>query len=141
MNNWDEYFHKLAINISERSKDPSTKVGAVIVDERNIIAGTGYNGFPRGVVDFEDRWNNRETKLDFVVHAELNAILNSNKSLVGCTIYVYPLFSCVNCAKAIIQAGIKRIVAYPPDALRAGSKYDLAMLMYGEAGIEVSLID
>lgn len=131
----------LARTISERSKDPSTKVGAVVVDERQVIAATGYNGFPRGIQDLPERWENRETKLTYVVHAEVNALLNASKSLVGCILYVYPLFSCSNCAKAVIQAGIKRIVAHAPDLERQECKYDAAIQMYKEAGVEICLID
>jgi dCMP deaminase len=97
---------------SKRSKDPNTQVGACIVDENNIILSTGYNGFPFGCSDDEYPWNREgeDTKYKFVVHAELNAILNANgKSLKGARIYV-DLFPCNECAKAIIQSGIAEVV-------------------------------
>lgn len=111
---WDEYFMAVAILASLRSKDPSTQVGACIVSDNNIILSTGYNGFPAGCSDDEFPWERdgkmEETKYPFVVHAELNAILNANgKSLKGAKIYV-DLFPCNECAKAIIQSGIKEVV-------------------------------
>jgi dCMP deaminase len=111
---WDEYFMGVALLAAERSKDPNTQVGACIVDENNRILSTGYNGFPRGCSDDIFPWNRNEsdgeTKYPFVVHAELNAILNTRgKSLVGSRVYV-GLFPCHECAKAIIQAGIKEVV-------------------------------
>ena len=111
---WDEYFMGVALLAAERSKDPSTQVGACIVDESNRILSTGYNGFPKGCSDDEFPWNRNadegETKYPFVVHAELNAILNNRgKSLAGSKIYV-ALFPCHECAKAIIQAGINEVI-------------------------------
>ena len=110
--NWDEYFMGVAILASKRSKDPSTQVGACIVSDGNIILSTGYNGFPAGCSDDEFPWDREgeETKYPFVVHAELNAILNSRgKSLSGAKIYV-DLFPCNECAKAIIQSGIREVI-------------------------------
>ena len=110
---WDEYFMGVAILSSKRSKDPSTQVGACIVNKDKKIVGIGYNGFPHGVDDDSFPWgkegNYVDTKYPYVVHAEPNAILNSTTSLVGCTIYV-TLFPCCECAKLIIQSGIKEIV-------------------------------
>ncbi len=109
---WDEYFMGVALLASKRSKDPSTQVGACIVDSRNVIISTGYNGFPIGCSDDEFPWDREgeETKYPFVVHAELNAILNSHgKSLENSRIYV-ALFPCNECAKAIIQSGIKEVL-------------------------------
>ncbi len=109
---WDEYFMGVALLAAKRSKDPSTQVGACIVDQRNIILSTGYNGFPYGCSDDEYPWarEGEETKYPFVVHSELNAILNSNgKSLTGAKLYV-SLFPCNECAKAIIQSGIREII-------------------------------
>ena len=111
---WDDYFMGVALLAAERSKDPSTQVGACIVDSEKRILSTGYNGFPHGCSDDEFPWNRDEslgeTKYQFVVHAELNAILNaSGKSLAGATVYV-GLFPCNECAKAIIQSGIKEVV-------------------------------
>ncbi len=109
---WDEYFMGVSLLAAKRSKDPNTQVGACIVSSDNIILSTGYNGFPIGCSDDEFPWarEGADTKYRFVVHAELNAILNSNgKSLKGAKIYV-DLFPCNECAKAIIQSGIKEVV-------------------------------
>ena len=110
--NWNEYFMGVAILASKRSKDPNTQVGACIVDENNIILSTGYNGFPYGCSDdeFPWDWSGEDTKYKYVVHAELNAILNARgKNLNNARIYV-DLFPCNECAKAIIQSGIKEVV-------------------------------
>lgn len=110
---WDEYFMGVAILSSKRSKDPSTKVGACIVNEDKKIVGIGYNGFPAGCSDDVFPWDREgdylECKYPYVVHAEPNAILNSTVSLKNATIYV-TLFPCNECAKLIIQSGIKEIV-------------------------------
>ena len=111
---WDDYFMGVAILSSYRSKDPNTQVGACIVNDNNKIMSVGYNGFPIGCSDDEFPWDREgeayDTKYPYVCHAELNAILNNaGASLVGCRIYV-ALFPCNECAKAIIQAGIKTIV-------------------------------
>ncbi len=112
---WDEYFMGVAVLAAKRSKDPNTQVGACIVDENNVILSTGYNGFPIGCSDDIFPWDRSaddetETKYPYVVHAELNAILNAGgKSLRGARIYV-ALFPCNECAKSIIQSGIKEVV-------------------------------
>jgi dCMP deaminase len=110
---WDDYFMGVALLSAQRSKDPSTQVGACIVSPDKKIVGVGYNGFPTGCSDDVLPWSREgdflETKYPFVVHAELNAILNSTKTLQGCTIFV-ALFPCNECAKAIIQSGIVEIV-------------------------------
>ncbi|MBO5440521.1 MAG: dCMP deaminase family protein [Clostridia bacterium] len=111
---WDEYFMGVALLASMRSKDPNTQVGACIVDNENRILSTGYNGFPSGCSGDEFPWEREgnfcETKYPFVVHAELNAILNARgKNLTGAKIYI-ALFPCNECAKAIIQSGIKEVI-------------------------------
>lgn len=110
---WDEYFMGVAVLSSYRSKDPSTKVGACIVNQNKRIIGIGYNGLPYGCNDDEYPWDREgdflETKYPYVVHAEPNAILNSTSSLQGATLYV-SLFPCNECMKLIIQSGIKEIV-------------------------------
>ena len=111
---WDEYFMGVALLAAQRSKDPSTQVGACIIDKDNRILSTGYNGFPKGCSDDDFPWNRDtscgETKYPFVVHAELNAILNARgKTLEGSKLYV-ALFPCNECAKAIIQAGVDEVV-------------------------------
>lgn len=112
--NWDQYFMGVAKLSGFRSKDPNTQVGACIVNNDNKIVGVGYNGLPWGCEDTEFPWEERQgnlydTKYPYVVHAELNAILNSVKDLKGCRIYV-SLFPCHECAKAIIQSGITEII-------------------------------
>ena len=111
---WDEYFMGVAMLSAMRSKDPNTQVGACIVNREHRIVGVGYNGFPTGCSDDDLPWDREgdwiETKYPYVCHAELNAILNSiGGDLRGCTLYV-ALFPCNECAKAIIQAGIRKIV-------------------------------
>ena len=112
---WDEYFMGIAMLAAKRSKDPNTQVGACIVSPDNIIISTGYNGMPKGCSDDEFPWdrsgeNEAATKYPYVVHAELNAILNaSGRDLRGSRIYV-ALFPCNECAKAIIQSGIKEVI-------------------------------
>lgn len=111
---WDDYFMGVALLAAQRSKDPNTQVGACIVDGQNRILSTGYNGFPLGCSDDEFPWTREgeetETKYPYVVHAELNAILNSRgKNLAGSKLYV-ALFPCNECAKAIIQSGISEVV-------------------------------
>jgi len=116
---WDRRFLALANHISQWSKDPSTKVGAVIVNKDRIVVGLGYNGFPRDVDDSEERYKDRNTKYAMVVHAEANAILMAGEKAKGCTLYVSPSFAlppiCNECAKLVIQSGIKQIVGYEPD--------------------------
>lgn len=138
---WDERYIALAKHVGSWSKDPSTKVGAVIVRPDRTVASLGYNGFPRGVVDGDDRLNDRPTKYAMVVHAELNAILSSKEDLTGHTLYVSPLHPCSQCAAAIIQSGIKRVVAHytepKGDWLHS---FTCAATMFREAGVEVVTI-
>jgi dCMP deaminase len=113
---WEKRFMRLAREISTWSKDPSSQIGAVIVNEDRHILATGYNGFPKGIADTEDRLNNREEKYPRIVHAETNCLMNalySGVSVRGATIYVYGLPVCPECAKLIIQSGIKRVVVSP----------------------------
>ncbi len=111
--NWDEYFMGVANLSALRSKDSTSQVGACIVNQRNRIVGIGYNGLPYGCDDNEFPWGREggflETKYAYVVHAEANAILNSSIDLEGSRIYV-TLFPCNECAKLIIQSGIKEVI-------------------------------
>ena len=112
--NWDEYFMGIAMLAARRSKDPNTQVGACIVSEDNIIISTGYNGMPKGCSDDIFPWDRDGqqdmTKYPYVVHAELNAILNANgRDLRGSRIFV-ALFPCNECAKAIIQSGVSEVM-------------------------------
>lgn len=115
---WDHRFLELAEHISRWSKDPSTKVGAVVAHDNQVV-GLGYNGFPRGVGDDEIRYEDRETKYKLVVHAEVNAILMAGEKAKGGTLYIFPSFIvppiCSECCKVAIQAGIAEIVGYQVD--------------------------
>ena len=140
---WEEYFMGIAHLSALRSKDPGTQVGAVIVDENHRVVSVGYNGFPKGCSDDEFPWDREggmlETKYAFVVHAELNAILNSPRSVKGCDLYV-SLFPCNECAKAIILAGIKRIV-YESDKYADTEGVQASKLMLSRAGVELVRIE
>ena len=136
---WDEYFMGVALLAAMRSKDPSTQVGACIVDKDNRILSTGYNGFPSGCSDDEFPWERDggfcDTKYPFVVHAELNAILNARgKNLTGAKIYV-ALFPCNECAKAIIQSGIKEII-YLSDKYAETDVVKASKKMLNAAGVK-----
>jgi len=136
-NDWKLHFLELAIMISTRSKDPSAKVGAIIVDAERRIVGSGYNGFPRHVSDDPERYTNRETKLRMVVHAEVNAILNSTKSVRGCTL-ISTRAPCCACSGVIIQSGVDVVIC--PDQA-ANSKWNddwmVAKQMLLEAGVVI----
>lgn len=141
---WDEYFMGVAILAGMRSKDPSTQVGACIVDNDNKILSQGYNGLPRGCSDDEFPWEREgtmlETKYPYVVHAELNAILNSRgTSLVGSKIYV-ALFPCNECAKAIIQSGIKEVV-YLSDKYADTDIVKASKRMFSAAGVKMTKLE
>ena len=133
-----------AVTASSHSKDPRTKVGAAIVDHRGVVRATGWNGFPRGVNDDPARYADREIKLKLVVHAEANAIANAaavGVPLEGCGLVVTK-FPCHECAKLIIQSGIKKVTAPAPDddSLWAGSAV-IASQMFQEAGVEVEYLE
>jgi dCMP deaminase len=116
---WDLRFLELAKSVSTWSKDPSTKVGAVLVNDLKQVVGMGYNGFARGVEDTSERLNNRETKYKLVVHAEVNAIIQAGHDARDSVLYVCPSFMippiCHDCCKMAIQAGIKGVVGFLPD--------------------------
>ena len=133
---WDEYFMGVAMLAARRSKDPNTQVGACIVSPDNIIISTGYNGLPNGCSDDEYPWERRgeETKYPYVVHAELNAILNANgRDLRGSRLYV-ALFPCNECAKAIIQAGVKEVL-YLSDKYASTAATRASKRMLDSAGV------
>jgi len=131
---WDFRFGELSAMIATWSKDPSTKVGAVIAnDHDHKVRGIGYNGFPRGVEDTNERYAHRPTKYKLVVHAEVNAILNADGSVAGCTLYTTK-FPCSECAKLIIQSGITEIVFGSEDA-RWAEDAESSRLMFNEAGV------
>ena len=134
---WDQYFMGMAHLSALRSKDPSTQVGAVIVSPANKVVSIGYNGLPKGCSDDEYPWEREgsalESKYVYVVHAELNAILNAPLSVQGCRIYV-SLFPCNECAKAIIQAGIAEIV-YEDDKYADTDIVKASKRMLNSAGV------
>ena len=140
---WDDYFMSVALLSGKRSKDPSTQVGACIVNKNNIIESIGYNGLPKGCSDDEFPWGKEgetlNTKYPFVVHAELNAILNSTGQLKGCRIYV-SLFPCHECVKAIIQSGISEIV-YEDDKYKGTDSDRAAKRMLDAAGVKYTKVE
>lgn len=141
---WDRRFLNLAKEVSTWSHDPSTKVGAVIVDQEGRIVSTGYNGFPRGVEDSPERYEDRDLKLAITVHAELNAITFARRNLEGCTIYVYPFLACSVCAGPIVNSGIQRCVApeCPPDkADRWAASFAITDLIFQEGMVAVTIIE
>jgi len=130
----------IAKAISQWSKDPSSKIGAVAVGEKGQILAQGYNGFPRGIADTPERYNDRETKYKFVVHAEMNVIYNASYngvSLDGADLYIYGLPTCSECAKGIVQVGIKRVIMpnmrYPEFWMK---NWEESKKIYDEAGVE-----
>jgi dCMP deaminase len=141
LNKWDERFIRLAEHISTWSKDPSTAVGSCVVRPDRTIASLGFNGLPRLVEDSPDRLHDREKKYPLTIHAELNSILNAKEPLAGCTLYVFPFHPCSACAGAIIQAGITRVVAPVSDNPRWTTSFELAAMMFSEAGVAVDLVD
>jgi len=137
---WHQRFLDLAQHVSAWSKDPSTQVGAVIVDDQRRIISTGYNGFPRGVADLSDRYNDRSIKYEMIVHGEVNAILFANQSLRNTTLYTWPFMPCSRCAAIVIQTGISRVVAPWCDNPRWTVSFELTRRMFQEAGVDLLLL-
>ena len=138
--NWDEYFMGIAVLSSLRSKDPSTKVGACIVDSEHKVVSIGYNGMPRGIEEENLPWEKGEgleSKYLYVCHAEFNAILNTRNgaTLQGCSLYV-TLFPCNECAKAIIQTGIREVV-YADNKYKDTTETQASLRMLTLAGVKV----
>lgn len=140
MDKWDERFCHLAQYISEWSKDPNAKVGAVILSKAGGDISVGYNGFPMGVEDSVERLQDQAIKLELIVHAEQNALIAAGSRAQGSTIYVWGKPVCARCAGSIIQAGIKRVVAIEPN-MNGDSKWDksgqFSHQMFLEAGVKV----
>ena len=133
MNKWDSRFMSMAALVGSWSKDPDHKVGAVIANAQNHPVGMGFNGPPKHVFDMGLA---RKVEVVRTIHAELNAILNSNTSLEGCTLYVYPFSPCAQCAAAIIQKGIARVVyAKESDLETWKASQEEALQMFIEAGV------
>ena len=143
---WDERFMDLAAHISTWSKDPSTKIGAVIVNDEKRILATGYNGFPKGIADTEERLNNRDLKYPLIVHGEQNALWNAlynGVSVKGSTMYVKGLPICSDCTKGIIQAGVKCVVVELPENTPekwADQWSKISEPMFLEAGVEIKYL-
>lgn len=135
MKRWDERYLNLAQFVSGWSKDPSTRVGAVITDPRNQVVSVGYNGLPRGMEDTPERLNNREVKYKLIVHAERNAMIFAERPLHGCTLYTWPFMPCAQCAGMVIQSGIRRVVAPHSDNPRWQEDFALVRAMFSEAGV------
>lgn len=139
LNKWDKHFLSFAKFVSTVSKDPSKKVGAVLVSPERRVVSTGYNGFARGVIDSPERYNDRETKLRMVLHAEENAISFAKQDLTGHSLFVFPTAPCAHCASVIIQAGIKRVVSGKyPKGMKSNWEKDqaLAAELFCEAKVE-----
>lgn len=147
---WDDHFLRLTLEHAKMSKDPSTRVGAVIIGPDREIRSAGFNGFPRGIADTSERLTNRETKLELVVHAEMNAVLNAARvgiPMKGCTLYlsatddtgaVWGGPPCVRCTVEVMQAGISCIVSRPFKAVpsRWKDSIEKARALLVEAGVE-----
>jgi len=148
-NTWDDKWHlrylKIAAEIAQWSKDPSTKIGAVCVGMSGQILSQGYNGFPRGIDDHDQRLNDRETKYKYTIHAEMNCIYNaslSGISLNGSSLYVYGLPICHECAKGVIQSGIKNVYCTFADLSdKWADSWVLSQAMFSEAKITFGIFN
>lgn len=145
-NKWNDRYMEMARKVSEWSKDPNTKVGAVAVGSKGQILSQGFNGFPRGILDTSERLNDRETKYMYVVHAEMNVIYNATYngvSLDKASLYVYGLPVCSECCKGIIQVGIQTVYV-SKECLELRPHWQESWMrsvdMFSEAGIEVYAI-
>jgi dCMP deaminase len=138
---WVARFIKLAEEVSTWSKDSSSRVGAVIVRPDRTIASVGFNGFPRGVEDYHERIANRDTKLLYTIHAEMNAILSAKEPLKGYSLFVWPFQPCAHCAASIIQSGIKEVYcpfnAHLDSYERWADSFKAALQMFDEAEVRV----
>jgi dCMP deaminase len=136
---WHKRFLDLCEHVATWSKDPSTKLGSVIVDDKKRVVSIGYNGFPRGVDDRHDRYDDRPTKYLFVAHAERNALDNAPMMVDNCTMYV-TLLPCNECAKSIIQKGITTVVTYRPEREDVFN-WNITLAMFNEAGVNVVYVE
>jgi len=140
MKKWADRYMKLAQVISTWSKDPSTKVGAIVVGHNGEILSQGYNGFPRKIKDTNNRLNNRSEKYKYIIHAEMNAIFNASLngvSLQNSSIYIYGLPICHECAKGIIQVGIKKVIIHKQIKDNWQESCQIAQEMLIEAGVTI----
>lgn len=138
---WLNHFIDMAKLISTMSKDPSKKIGVVIVDAHNRIVSTGFNGFPRGIEDSQERLENKDYKRAITLHAEENAILYAKQDLTGCDMYIYGLPPCSHCAAMIIQSGIRNIYYRIPDEYEISDHWKenlaIAETILNEVGINL----
>ena len=141
---WDTRWMAVAKLFASFSKDPSTGVGAVAIDSRKRLVASGFNGLSRRIDDSPERLQNRELRIKLTVHAEINLLVSAERSLRGCTVFVYPMPPCAACASALIQAGISRVVAPAPApdlADRWGESIELAVMAMREAGVKVDILE
>jgi dCMP deaminase len=143
--NWDQYFLNIAEQVKEKSKDQRTKIGAVIVGKDNEIVSTGYNSFPRGINDDVEERQVRPEKYFWMVHGELNSILNAARigvSTNGCKMYLTCGIPCSNCGRAIINAGITEVYCKTEDTTRNREKWDeessKTRQMFEESGVKIT---
>lgn len=135
---WDEFYLGMAAYMARKSKDPGTQVGAVVVRPDRTVASVGFNGLPRGIADTPERLNNRDLKLRLIRHAEANACSFARESLAGCTVYVWPMPPCSQCASTLIAEGITRVVApFVPAESRWRESATLGAQVLREAGVAV----
>lgn len=139
MSNWDGRFLEMAALVATWSKDPSTKVGAVITRGKFVVS-LGFNGHPAGIEDSVARLNDREVKYRTIIHAEMNAILSARQPVEDCTLYVVPFMPCSNCGAVIVQAGIQRVVTYHNDNERWAESFEITRTIFAEAGVELVLL-
>lgn len=137
----DLHFLRMAQLVSERSKDPSTKTGAVIVAPTGEVVSTGFNGFPRGMPDLPELYADREEKYSRIVHCEMNALIFARRDLTGATLYTWPFMSCDRCAVHMLQAGIRRFVAPKSDNPRWQAAFARVRKYFAECGAELIEVD
>lgn len=137
---WNDHFMNLAMTVANKSKDPSTKVGCVLVDQDNRVISMGFNGLPRHVDDSPERLEDREFKLAATLHAEANAILFAQRDLTGAKAYVWPMEPCAHCTALLIQAGVRQVFtqrATPEQRERWGRSFEIAEQLRRDAGVEL----
>jgi dCMP deaminase len=143
MSNWDRYFLEMADHAATKSKDPSTKVGAVIARQDNSVCSTGYNGFPRWMPDRPEHYVDRDEKYDRIIHAEMNALLHAREPVLGYTLYT-SICCCHRCFVHMLQAGILRFVFWkntPIMIARWGSSFDKVRTYAAEAGVQLTEVE
>jgi dCMP deaminase len=136
MSDWDARFLDMAALVATWSKDPSTKVGAIITRGKFVVS-LGFNGHPAGIDDSDSRLHDREQKYRTIIHAEMNAILSAHQPLEDCTLYVVPFMPCSNCGAVIVQSGIKRVVTLENNNERWQESFDITRTIFAEAGVDL----